>query len=298
MQGIERATPCFCCWSIVCCMAANTFNPRARALAGALRQARESRVPKVGLNAHARKLGISPSVVSYWETGRRVPSTEDVASFLTALDITGEQRENILDLASGACEPDWLGVGISGGSQQLAGLLELERTAEALTTWTFVIPGICQTSEYAREILGHSAEAEGRIRLRLSRRDALIRRNPLRYTALVSEVAIRQVIGGRAVMADQLRYLLEIAERDNVTLQVVPIGEGWHPGLVGGFVLYDFLAAPSIVHLEHHRSAAFVYNPDNVASFKGAVDSLREVAMSPADSAEFVTKFIVEYNRE
>ncbi|MGH3768179.1 MAG: helix-turn-helix domain-containing protein, partial [Pseudonocardiaceae bacterium] len=89
--------------------------PRARALAGALRQAREA--AKVSVREVARRLGISHSVVSYWETSKRVPRLEDVASYLTAIGVTGDEREAILALGRHAGDQDWLTVGIPGISQ-------------------------------------------------------------------------------------------------------------------------------------------------------------------------------------
>lgn len=48
-----------------------------------------------------------------------------------------------------------------------------------------------------------------------------------------------------------------------VTLRVERIGDGWHPGLPGPFGLYNFDQAPSIVHLENHRSSVFLFDePD------------------------------------
>jgi hypothetical protein len=217
----------------------------------------------------------------------------DVAAFLQALGITGEQRDNILDLACGAAEPDWLPVGIPGISQSLAGVLECERNASAVTEWSIgVVPGLLQTADYAREIIGHAPDAEAKVALRLSRRDALTRQHPLRLTALLSEMALRQVIGGPDVMADQLRYLLKMGDLETVTLQVVPIGEGWHPGLAGPFVVYDFEQAPSILHLEHHRAGAFVYDEEDVRALKAAADKVREVAMSPSESAGLIASVV------
>jgi transcriptional regulator with XRE-family HTH domain len=274
-------------------MVANGHGPRSLALAGALRQARESHVPKISLNAHARALGVSPSVVSYWETGKRIPNTENVSAYLQALGITGERRDNILDLARGAAEPNWLPVGIPGISQSLAGVLECERNAVAVTEWSIgAVPGLLQTADYAREIIGRSPDAEAKVALRLSRRDALTRQRPLRLTALLSEMALRQVIGGPEVMADQLRYLLKMAKLKTVTLQVVPIGEGWHPGLAGPFVLYSFAQAPSILHLEHHRAGAFVYDEEDVKAYKEAADKVREMAMSPSESAGLIASVV------
>lgn len=274
-------------------MVANSQSPRARALAGGLRAAREER--KLSLRSVAATLDISPSVLSYWETSKRTPSPEDVASYLTAIGVTGDKRERMLELARGAAEPDWLAVGIPGVSQQLAGVLECERTAAAVTNWSLTVPGLLQTSDYARAIIGTGTpDAEAKVALRLSRRDALTRRNPIKLTALLSELALRQVIGGREVMIDQLGYLVKAAELDTVTVQVVPVGEGWHPGLAGPFVLYDFAAEPSIVHLEHHRSGAFLYDNDDVTAYKEAAAMVREAAMSARRSQKLIVDVINE----
>lgn len=277
-------------------MVANTGSPRARALAGALRQAREQN--GASLRSVAKQLDISPSVISYWETGKRIPNSEDVASYLTVLGVTGTSREAILEMARSASETDWLAVGIPGISQQLSGVMECERQARAITDASIgLVPGLLQTSDYARAVIGSGPDAEAKIALRLSRRDALTRRHPVHLTALVSELALRQVIGDREIMADQLRHLLKSTELDTVTLQVVPIGHGWHPGLVGPFVLYDFASAPSIVHLEHFRSGAFIFDSEDVAVYKEAAEDVREVALSPDRSAEFIVDIINEMER-
>lgn len=40
----------------------------------------------------------------------------------------------------------------------------------------------------------------------------------------------------------------------------------------------------AVVLLEHYRTGAFVFEPEDVAAYKSAVDQIRRVAMSPADS--------------
>jgi transcriptional regulator with XRE-family HTH domain len=267
--------------------------PRARALAGALRQAREA--AKVSVREVARRLGISHSVVSYWETSKRVPRLEDVASYLTAIGVTGDDREAILDLGRHADAPDWLTVGIPGISQQLAGTMECERAAAAITDWSpHIVTGLLQTSDYARAIIGGESlpagEVEARVLVRMGRRDVIMRSNPVRLTALLGEAALHELIGGSRVMADQLRHLVKLAESDTITIQVVRSAHGWHPGLNGPFVLYDFDGAPSIVLLEHYRTGAFVSESNDVADYKTAVDKIHQLAMSPADSLTLITR--------
>ncbi|MGH3856583.1 MAG: helix-turn-helix domain-containing protein [Pseudonocardiaceae bacterium] len=267
--------------------------PRARALAGALRQAREA--ADVSVREVARRLDLSHSVVSYWENSKRVPRLEDVASYLTAIGVTGAEREAILALGRHAGDQDWLTVGIPGITQQLAGTMECERSAAAITDWSpHLVTGLLQTSDYARAIIGGGSlpavEVEAGVLVRMGRRDVITRSNPVRLTALLGEAALHELIGGPRVMADQLRFLVKLAESDTITIQVVRSSQGWHPGLEGQFVLYDFDGAPSIVLLSHHRTGAFVYEPDDVADYKTAVDKIHQLAMSPADSRTLVTQ--------
>lgn len=243
----------------------------------------------------ARRLGISHSVVSYWETSKRVPRIEDIASYLTAIGVTGDAREAILALGRDADAQNWLAVGIPGISQQLTGTMECERAASAITDWSpHLVTGLLQTSDYARAIIGGGSlpahEVEARVLVRMGRRDVITRSNPVRLTAYLGEAALHEMIGGSHVMADQLRHLVKAAESDTITVQVVRSYQGWHPGLIGPFVLYDFDGAPSIVLLEHHRTGAFVTEPDDVAGYKSAVDKIYQLAMSPADSLTLITQ--------
>ncbi len=242
-----------------------------------------------------RRLDISHSVVSYWETSKRVPRLEDVASYLTAIGVTGDEREAILALGRHAGDQNWLAVGIPGMSQPLIGVMECERAAAAITDWSpHLVTGLLQTSDYARAIIGGEAlaggEVEARVLVRMGRRDVVMRSNPVRLTAYLGEAALHEMIGGPRVMADQLRHLIKVAESDTITIQVVRSYQGWHPGLMGPFVVYDFEGSPSIVLLEHHRTCAFVVEPDEVAGYKTAVDRIDQLAMSLADSLALITQ--------
>ncbi|WP_158889850.1 DUF5753 domain-containing protein [Amycolatopsis anabasis] len=217
-----------------------------------------------------------------------------MANYLYALGVPRQQRKAILDLARPLPAPDWLTIGQPGVAQQLAGVVECEREATSITTWTIgVIPGLLQTADYTRAIVGREKpDAETKVKVRMARQKILTRHNPVRLTALVSEMALRQVMGGTEVMADQLRYLLHATALENVTLRIMPIGEGWHPGLMGPFNLYKFAAAPSIVHLEHHRNSAFLFDSEDVRVYKEAAAKILEGAMDPARSFGFTAEVL------
>lgn len=238
----------------------------------------------------ASRLDVQYTTISHWETGRRLPSTEDVSAVLTVLGVRNPEREHILDLARRASESDWLETGRQ--LHGLAGVMECERSANAITNWSpWVVPGLLQTLEYARAVIGfdepNTEYVERKLALRFARRAAL---PGVRLTALIGEPAIRQVIGGDYAMIDQLRRLIKATE--NRTVQVVPIGSGWHPGLAGPFHIFEFPDAPATVHLEHHRSSAFVYSATTVSEYLRAAKMIGERALSYTDSAKFIREVL------
>lgn len=271
--------------------------PRARALSAALRKAREDQ--GLSLRGLAQQLSMNFSHLSNLETGKRVPNVEVTATILGALRLPADEREKILDLARNVSEPNWLTVGIPGIPHQLAGAWECERAASAITAWhPCVVPGLLQTTDYARAIATASGlethEIESRVMVKLSRREILTKRDPVEFKALVAETALREPIGDHAVMVDQLRHLLGIGDQKNVDIRVVPRRAGWHPGLVGPFLVYDFPDSPPVVHFEHHSSGAFDQNEDDVKAYRKAIDTMTKIAMSPRDSSEFIARLIVD----
>jgi DNA-binding XRE family transcriptional regulator len=279
-------------------VATEGVTPRARALAAAIREIRMR--SDISGRQLSGQLGLSHGTVSHWETGRRVPTVEDVAAFLAVLGVVGKEKDRILDLARHAAEPNWLTVGMPGIPQQLAGAWECERAASAIVQWTpMIIPGLLQTPDYARAAAAANglaeSEIESRVMVRNSRREVITRRNdPVVFEALICEVAVREVIGGAEVMVEQLRFLGEMAKRKNVTVRVVPLRVGWHPGFAGPFDMYDFPDAPPVLYFEHYSSGAFVPNADDVQAYRGAVDRLREKAMSPAASTRLIADIAKE----
>lgn len=277
-------------------MGAPIATPRVRALSAALKQIRTDK--GVGQRELARMLGIQHANISFWESGKRIPDVTDVAAILAKLDVTGPERERILDLARHATEPNWLTAGVPGMSPGLAGVLDCERTASTITDWSpLVLPGLLHTSDYARALLSAGLpanEAEPRVMMRMARRDVLIRSQPANMIALIHERALEEVMGSPTVQVDQLRHVLTMAERPNVTIQVVQSGQGWHPGMAGPFILFDFPGSPSIVHIEHHRSSAFLYDEADVQDYKAAAEAIRSVAMSPEESLELIAGTITK----
>jgi transcriptional regulator with XRE-family HTH domain len=273
---------------------------RARGLGAELRELREAK--KLTTREVAKHLDWSASTVSRTENGIRNISSEDVAALLVLYGVPGQERERLLALARESDQPGWWETQHSGLPSQLTALIGFESQATRIVDVQLVlIPGLLQTPEYARSVMTRTGvpdnEIENLVATRIGRQVVLSRPDPPDYLAIIDEAVLRRPTGGRAVMAGQLHHVVRMAERSNVTVQVVPFEEGAHEGLAGSFVMLGFAKARSIVHLEHRRSSLFLDEPDDVSPFVSGVDTLRDVAMSPSSSVEFIASIATDYER-
>lgn len=267
-------------------MKPTSSSPAARTLAASLREEREAR--KVGLRRLADKLGVLPQVLSLWEKGQRLPSVEDVSAILALLGVTGEKRDRIRTLARHAREPNWL-----ASSSAVTALLTFEGTASTITTWSpLLIPGLLQTPDYIRAIMDASPvkieEADKRLHTRLQRQSILTRHEPVVLRALIGERALQEAVGGPAVMSDQIDHLLAVARRTNISVRILPAGDGYHSGLVGPFEIYEFADLPPITLAENVYSCAFLHESRQIVAYQQVAKMLSGRALSEAASRELL----------
>jgi transcriptional regulator with XRE-family HTH domain len=274
---------------------------RARSLAAVLKDVlKRSRLSEREV---APLLGVSNMTINRWVNGETTPSAEQVASFLTAVGVVGDEKDRVLAIAR-APESDWLVSGPAGINPQLAIVMDCERDASRITEWSpLVLPGLLQTSDYARSVISRGSgnlapqEIKTRVMMRIARRDAITGAKPVDFTALIGLPAIHGGIGGPQVMAEQLRYLTEMAERSNVTIRAFDLGGEWCPAHAGPFILYEFDDMPPQVYLEHHRSGALVVDDQDVAAYQIAVEQMKEMAMSPDRTAGLIADVIPSLER-
>jgi Domain of unknown function (DUF5753) len=168
------------------------------------------------------------STFSNWEAGRRRPDTVQCRVLDEAWQ-TGGLLERIHWYARTAHDPDWFG-------QYL--LFEAQATVIRIfeVSW---IPGLLQTEEYARAVLvaSGSAQLDDQVASRMARQELLTKPSPPSLWVILDESVIRRPIGGRDVMRSQLSRLLELSERPNVFVRVVPLSVGAHVGLNGPFMV-------------------------------------------------------------
>jgi Domain of unknown function (DUF5753) len=137
----------------------------------------------------------------------------------------------LLGLARSAISPGQPNIGPSNVGKALAQLIDHEEHATRITDAApLLIPGLLQTSDDARAIIGDEPDTETRVKLRAGRRDILTRRRPVEPSALIDTEALIRPIAPVDVMADQLRHILQLAALPNVTFRSPSPPERGHDG--------------------------------------------------------------------
>jgi transcriptional regulator with XRE-family HTH domain len=253
---------------------------------------RHRRSAGMNLQEVGKALGVSASTISRLENGKREPTSEEVASILAIIGVTGDERERLLEESRGGNNVGLYPATLNAQSRMYQ---EFERRATSLVNFELMlIPGLLQTADYARAAISafqfHESESEieSRVARRLARQAILTRRKPPRLDFIVTETALRLPMGGHKVMASQVQHLVGIADRPGVTIRVMPAGVVAHPGLTGALVIMGFSDAPTIGYIESRTSGMFLDDPTVVHQHKMVADRLQELALGTQESIELM----------
>ncbi len=173
----------------------------------------------------------------------------------------------------------------------------LEDVACSVRTWQQVIvPGLLQTADYARALaMGNGkwddpGDVEPFVDSRLARQARLVGDAPLQLRAVVHESALRQLVGGRAVMRTQLAHLLEQVGRPNVSLQVLPSAAGANPGMNCAFTIvsFDGPGAMDVVHMDTTSATVWLESESDAAHHRVIFDRITRLALAQHNSADLI----------
>ncbi|MEU5877900.1 helix-turn-helix transcriptional regulator [Spirillospora sp. NPDC047279] len=236
----------------------------------------------------AEQLGYTPQWIGQVEAGKSTPS-EDFAKDCDTFFQTNGTFHRI-----------WTWIQLLGRLKVLPpGFPDfLEREAEATVMHIFetmVITGLFQTPEYAYEVLktGQKLEVvEQRLATRMERQRLLEREAPPHIVAVFDEGTIRRPVGDRDIMRGQIERLIELAERPNITVQIVPSSRGSYAGLPGPFIILGFDDEPDVVHVGGYLEAQLIEHPAAVREYGIQFDLIRGAAMSTDDSLELLREIL------
>lgn len=164
----------------------------------------------------ARILTVSPSTIGMLETLRRKPDRRFADACDKVFQLDGVFREL------------WKKTRWEEAPEHFRDFMALEAQASALRIWDpLLIPGLFQTESYARRIFedepGITPElVEQRVAARIQRQITLTRANGPMIWSVIDEGVLHRPMGDADLMREQLAWLLEMADRPRVTIQIVP----------------------------------------------------------------------------
>ena len=226
-----------------------TVKALAQPFSATARQATRARL-QAGLTQDqvATAMDWSLSKVIRIEAGSVGISTNDLKALLILYKmVDGEQTDDLVALARAGRERSWQSAYRDVVSPRMLQLIEYEAAALIIRNFQpLVVPGLLQTEEYAKAVLGQfagtatAARIDAQVDFRMRRQELLDRADMPLLFFILDEAATRRLVGGPAVMRRQVRKLIELAGRPNITVEIVPFSAGVHPGLLGPFVIYEF----------------------------------------------------------
>ncbi|MER7895522.1 helix-turn-helix transcriptional regulator [Streptomyces sp. NPDC096046] len=248
----------------------------------------------------ARAVGFSAAKLSRIEAGkgRRPPTESDVRALLELYGTDAYEASVLLKLLQRAGEPGWW----QRYDKRLMPewfdrLVGLQEAAATIRTFEIqYVPGLLQTPAYTRAVVERglpnapTGEVERRVELRRHRARLLSRADAPQLWAILDESVLLRVLGSTDVMREQLTHLVEMAERSNVTLQIVPLSvtNASAPAIPITYLRFGGLDLPDVVYLEHIKSANFLEDRDETEEYRIALDRLADEALKPRDSLELL----------
>ncbi|WP_159771089.1 helix-turn-helix domain-containing protein [Streptomyces sp. HM190] len=258
-----------------------------------LREAQGITREKAGYSIRA-----SESKISRMELGRVSFKTRDVEDLLTLYGVTDEaERTSLLSLAKEANVAGWWHSYSDVLPSWFPTYVGLESAAHLIRSYEVqFVHGLLQTEAYAHAVVARGmkdasdAEIDKRVAVRMERQKYLVSERAPEFHCVLDEAALRRPYGDREVMRGQLQHLIEISERPNVCLQVMPFGFGGHSGESGAFTVLSFPESDlsDVVYLEQLTSALYLDKREDVAQYERAMKQLQNDSPSPAESRDLL----------
>jgi transcriptional regulator with XRE-family HTH domain len=269
-------------------------------LGGQLRRLREDR----GISREQAGDAIrgSHAKISRLELGRVGFKERDISDLLTLYGVTDPgEREAFLTLARQANSPGWWHRYGDLLPSWFETYLGLEQAASVMRCYqSQFVPGLLQTADYGRAVirLAHGRETpnelDRRVDLRMRRQEVLLGAGGPVLWAVIDEAALHRPIGGVPVLRAQLERLIEVAERPNITIQILPYEVGGHAAAGGPFTILRFPEAdlPDIVYLEQLTSALYLDKRPDVDRYLAVMDQLSVTAEPPDQTGEILRRLL------
>ncbi|MET9296946.1 helix-turn-helix transcriptional regulator [Streptomyces sp. NPDC003077] len=269
---------------------------RQRRLGIELRRLRE----RAGMSSTdaAAMIGIQQARMSMIEAGRHGVSADRVRAMTRGYSCGDDELVEALVSMTGRRERGWWDEYRELLPASVVEVAEFEHHASAIRVAVVAsMPGLLQTPEHFRAVLRcrvpvlRPHEVEHRASFRMKRQAVLYSDPPTPYRAVIHEAALRLEYAGADTTRQQLFHLIEMSERPNVTVQVIPFGANDFPA-VGQSITYGAGLLPhlSTVALDTDHGCEYLFAEAQLERYRVVLDRTESVALPPGKSRDFIRR--------
>lgn len=175
-------------------------------------------------------------------------------------------------------------------------LAELEHHAVAMRIACAIhLPGLLQTVDHARALFKDVVpafdppEVEHLLSFRIKRQTVIYGEQSTPWSTVIHEAALRMGFGGPKVARAQLEHLLDMSEREHITVRVVPFGTGSYPSSGSGIIyLEDAVSRLDSVLLDADTSSDYVTAQPQLFRYRAVLDRLETTALTSEESRDLI----------
>jgi DNA-binding XRE family transcriptional regulator len=255
-----------------------------RRVARQLRLMREQ--ARLTLDEAAPRLDLTRSSLCRVETGLTQVTVHLARSMM---DVYDQHVPDLLDTIRAARKRGWW----QGYHAEDLEFVAWEAGASRVSECAVVrVPDLLQTEDYARALLHDSDRLADELEVRRMRQRRLVDEdNPLAFTAVLHELALRNQVGGHEVMRAQLHNLVGRATWTTVTIRVLLATAGARIRATGFQILdLDHPDDLPVLYAEFPGGALREEGAQSVAAARQILDTIHAAALSLDDSREFITQ--------
>ena len=234
------------------------------------------------------------------ESGTMRATTVDIDALLKLYGVRGRPATEVRDLARDARRKT-PPARVADFAKQYVALWN--SVDEVLMFSADHIPGPFQQVAYARSIIDTSvtvspAEVDRLAEARAARIARVTMPGGPQIWLVLGEEALLREIGGRHVLHDQLVQVRDLAERPNVTVQIIPLAAGAHVAVGSRFTLLRFTAANTSFAYVEGLTTADCLRGHHARTYSLAFDRLRGTALTSKESIALLDRRISQLCKE
>jgi transcriptional regulator with XRE-family HTH domain len=222
--------------------------------------------------------------ISRIETGRTVPSVDDVRGWAEATHATSEEVAELGDLVRrlATTATSWRILHRLGLTQRQREIAELEREATAIVVFQpTMVPGLLQVADYARRVMAQGnpssqADLAGAVAQRMERQTILYDQGK-RFEFIITEGALRWRPGPPELMAAQLDRLVSVVSLPNITLGVLMLDQDAPDAYLHPFVIFE-LDDDELVTVETLSAELQINEPQEIEVYRRTLERYRGAA--------------------